>query len=71
MKFELKVPAESSDYAECSRYVTGHIGTIIKDSIARGSNFIWIRTNLKRGLPLENINKVAGPLCRGLGDGTV
>lgn len=61
MEFEPKVPIESSDYADCSRYVTQNIETIIKDSIAQGRNYIWIRTNLKRGLPLENINKVAGP----------
>ncbi len=30
-------------------------------AIATGNNQIFIHTNLKRGLPLENINKVAGP----------
>ncbi len=30
-------------------------------AIATGQNRIFIHTNLKRGLPLENINKVAGP----------
>ncbi len=31
------------------------------DAIQAGNNKIFIHTNLKRGLPLENINKVAGP----------
>lgn len=39
----------------------GAIQTIIKEAISSGNNKIFIRTNLKRGLPLENINKVAGP----------
>jgi hypothetical protein len=33
----------------------------MQDSIDSGRNRIFIHTNLKRGLPLENINKVAGP----------
>lgn len=33
----------------------------MRDAIQQGRNRIFIRTNLKRGLPLENINKVAGP----------
>ncbi len=33
----------------------------MRDAIEQGRNRIFIRTNLKRGLPLENINKVAGP----------
>lgn len=33
----------------------------MQDAIKTGNNKILIHTNLKRGLPLENINKVAGP----------
>ena len=33
----------------------------MKDAIETKNNRIIINTNLKRGLPLENINKVAGP----------
>lgn len=57
----LKVPAESADYAECSEYVVSRIQSIIGEAIEAKTNRIFIRTNLKRGLPLENINKVAGP----------
>jgi hypothetical protein len=57
----LKVPRESPDYGECSDFVVGQISNIIKDAIDNKNNCIFIHTNLKRGLPLENINKVAGP----------
>jgi hypothetical protein len=33
----------------------------MKTAIETGKNKIFIQTNLKKGLPLENINKVAGP----------
>jgi hypothetical protein len=33
----------------------------VENAIKTGRNRIFIHTNLKRGLPLENINKVAGP----------
>jgi len=61
VKVIFKIPKESADYDKSSDYVVGRISTIIADSIACGNNQIFIRTNLKRGLPLENINKVAGP----------
>jgi hypothetical protein len=56
-----KVPEESPNYPTYSAFVVGHIAAIIQDSIENGRNRIFIHTNLKRGLPLENINKVAGP----------
>lgn len=56
-----KIPLQSSDYDECSRFVIESIDSIIKDAIDRGQNKIIINTNLKLGLPMENINKVAGP----------
>lgn len=57
----LKLPKESSHYPLMSDGVCKAIGKIILDAIKNGQNKIFIRTNLKRGLPLENINKVAGP----------
>lgn len=56
-----KIPKQSADYADCSRFVTSSIESIIKDAIAAGRNKIVINTNLKLGLPMENINKIAGP----------
>ncbi|MGI8653840.1 MAG: restriction endonuclease [Pyrinomonadaceae bacterium] len=56
-----KIPEESPDYAAHSAFVIEQIAAIMKDSIDGGRNKIFIHTNLKRGLPLENINKVAGP----------
>ncbi len=58
---DFKIPVESEDYPECSQFVTEAIGNIIKDAIASGNNKIIINTNLKLGLPMENINKIAGP----------
>lgn len=56
-----KIPEESPDYRQHSDFVIEKISAIMKDSIESGRNRIFIHTNLKRGLPLENINKVAGP----------
>ena len=56
-----KIPTQSADYAECSRFVTTSIELIIKEAIEKGQNKIVINTNLKLGLPMENINKIAGP----------
>lgn len=58
---KLKIPQESADYPKSSDFVIGQIKTIISAVIEKGDNKIFIHTNLKRGLPLENINKVAGP----------
>jgi len=55
-----KIPKESPDYQECSNFVTQAIESIIKDAIDAGENKIVINTNLKLGLPMENINKIAG-----------
>lgn len=58
---ELKIPKECEDYAECSVFVTGSIESIVRVAIDTGHNRIIINTNLKLGLPMENINKIAGP----------
>ena len=56
-----KIPQEGDDYAECSQYVIQAIDSVIEKAIEEKSNKILINTNLKRGLPMENINKIAGP----------
>ncbi len=56
-----KIPKESSDYAECSEYVINAIDQTIAKAISEHRNKILINTNLKKGLPMENINKIAGP----------
>lgn len=61
MTYLVKEPHESPDYPSNSAYVIERIVAIMKNSIVNGKNLILIHTNLKRGLPLENINKVAGP----------
>ncbi len=56
-----KLPKESLLYYKMSNGVCSAIRSIMQEAIDFGNNKIFIRTNLKRGLPLENINKVAGP----------
>ncbi len=60
--FNFKIPQQSEDYDECSGFVIKSIETIVSDAIRSGNNKIMINTNLKLGLPMENINKIAGPL---------
>ena len=59
---EFKVPEQCDDYAECSAFVTTSIEEIMQAAIDSGQNQIIINTNLKLGLPMENINKIAGPM---------
>lgn len=57
-----KVPRQCEDYAECSSFVTNAIEEIMQAAINEGKNQIIINTNLKLGLHMENINKIAGPM---------
>ncbi|MFT3882706.1 MAG: hypothetical protein QM703_24020 [Gemmatales bacterium] len=57
----VKIPKQSSDYPECSDFVITQIEKILHNAVASGRNKIVINTNLRLGLPMENINKVAGP----------
>ncbi|NNM88613.1 MAG: restriction endonuclease [Phycisphaerae bacterium] len=56
-----KIPVEGADYPQCSEFITTTVDAIIEEAIERGRNKIIINTNLKLGLPMENINKIAGP----------
>ncbi|GHU42626.1 hypothetical protein FACS1894190_12180 [Spirochaetia bacterium] len=60
-KLDFKIPIEAQDYRDCSDFVVGQIKSIVDDAIKNKKNKIIINTNLKLGLPMENINKVAGP----------
>lgn len=65
MKYEdliFKIPSESATYKEDSAFVIEQITAILDRRKQIGNNKIIINTNLKRGLPLENINKIAGPM---------
>ena len=54
-----KIPIESRDYRKWSDLITSEVSSIMDNSIKAGDNKIFIHTNLRRGLPLKNINKVA------------
>lgn len=56
-----KIPKENDEYDETSEYAIKSIENIMEKAIADGKNKIIINTNLKFGLPMENINKIAGP----------
>jgi hypothetical protein len=58
---DFKVPIQCDDYNDCSAFVITSIEGIMKQAINTGRNKIIINTNLKLGLPMENINKIAGP----------
>jgi len=60
-KQNFKKPVESKDYKVASDYAIKSVESIIKNAISIGENKIIINTNLKLGLPMENINKIAGP----------
>lgn len=57
----LKVPKESDDYMQCSDFVVNSVESIMQKAMDEGRNRIIINTNLKLGIPMENVNKIAGP----------
>lgn len=57
-----KIPLESDTYKEDSCFVIKQMMSILDERKRVGDNKIVINTNLKLGLPLENINKIAGPM---------
>lgn len=63
-----KIPIESVDYPQASAYVTKAIEEIIENAIKNGNNKIILNTNLRKGLPMENINKIAGPIVEAWAD---
>lgn len=58
---KFKIPQESSDYPVVSGFVISQIETILQEAISNGNNKIVINTNLRKGIPMENVNKIAGP----------
>lgn len=61
-KQNFKIPVESADYPQTSAFVVKSIEGIVEDAIKQGQNKIILNTNLRNGLPMENINKIAGPI---------
>lgn len=74
MKYEdmnFKVPVESESYKEDSEFVIEQITQILDRQRQKGDNRIVINTNLRMGLPLENINKIAGPMIEAWAGGSI
>ena len=61
-EMNFKIPKESENYKEDSKMVVERIIKILDERKNKNDNKIIINTNLKLGLPLENINKIAGPM---------
>ncbi len=59
---KFKIPIESENYYKDSAFIIKQIIDILDVQKTKGDNKIIINTNLKLGLPLENINKIAGPM---------
>ncbi len=57
-----KIPIESETYTKDSEFVISQITSILDERKQLKDNKIILNTNLKLGLPLENINKIAGPM---------
>lgn len=57
-----KIPQESRTYREDSAFVVKRIISILDARKNVDDNKIVLNTNLKLGLPLENINKIAGSM---------
>jgi hypothetical protein len=53
---DFKIPVEQPDYRAHSDFVLEKIGLIMKARIDANTNKIMLNTNLKLGLPMENIN---------------
>lgn len=65
MRYEdmlFKIPIEHPTYEEDSEFVVSQIIDILDERRELDDNKIVINTNLRFGLPLENINKIAGPM---------
>ncbi len=56
-----KIPREAEDYLACSDFVVEAVESIIQQAMDDERNRIIINTNLRRGIPMENVNKIAGP----------
>lgn len=61
-ELDFKKPQESMTYREDSKFVIKNIIGILDERRNSGDNKIILNTNLRLGLPLENINKIAGPM---------
>ena len=61
-ELNFKIPQESPSYKEDSYFVIKNILAILEERKKKGDDKIIINTNLRKGLPLENINKIAGPM---------
>ena len=58
---DFKIPLEPEDYRECSDFVVAAVEQIMENAMDFGRNRIVINTNLRQGIPMENVNKIAGP----------
>lgn len=58
----LKRPIEMEDYQEKSEYAVKQIENIVQKKIDNGENQIPVTIGLKKGIPMENIHRIAAPI---------
>ena len=56
------IPKESDNYYQVSEFIVKQITDILNKRKEQNGTKIILNTNLELGLPLENINKIAGPM---------
>ncbi|MDC3281990.1 restriction endonuclease [Euryarchaeota archaeon] len=59
---KIRLPKESEGYQKKSSFAVAAASKIISKVIESGRNDIHIWINLNDGIPMENINKIAGPV---------
>ncbi len=61
-ELNLRKAIENKDYNTYSKEAICKIDSIFNDLLNSANNEVAIKSNLSKGLPIENINKIAGPI---------
>ena len=61
-ELNLRKAIENKDYNTYSKEAICKIDSIFNDFLNSANNEVVIKSNLSKGLPIENINKIAGPI---------
>lgn len=59
---DVKIPKESSDYRQNSFKAVEQIETLMQTKIDSKENRIDVKIGLKKGLPMDNIHRIAAPI---------
>lgn len=59
---ELKEPIELDSYEENSKHAVEQVEKMIQEKIDTGTNQIPVMVGLRKGIPMENIHRIAAPI---------